>query len=158
MNQNLKKNNLYVEDCSGHCIIFPSQIISLSKLTVNVFFFCYSQGKVNSWLSRFPRTLVLSGRKLIEIQKCLIRNFTHFRKSLNQEIKKTCLQIIRLKSEMWKDKDKHGAHATPLHIYTYIYIYIYAPPWGVELSGEGIAGRRQRNAKLFERIDHSGSR
>ena len=28
----------------------------------------------------------------------------------------------------------------------------------VELSGEGIAGRRQRNAKLFERIEHSGSR
>ena len=28
----------------------------------------------------------------------------------------------------------------------------------VELSGEGIAGRRLRNAKLFERIEHSGSR
>ena len=31
-------------------------------------------------------------------------------------------------------------------------------PMGVELSGEGIAGRRLRNAKLFERIEHSGSR
>ena len=31
-------------------------------------------------------------------------------------------------------------------------------PMGVELSGEGIAGRRLRNAKLFERIVHSGSR
>ena len=29
---------------------------------------------------------------------------------------------------------------------------------GVELSGEGIADRRKRNAKLFERIEHSGSR
>ena len=29
---------------------------------------------------------------------------------------------------------------------------------GVELSGEGIAGRRSRNAKFFERIEHSGSR
>ena len=29
---------------------------------------------------------------------------------------------------------------------------------GVELSGEGIAGRRWRNAKLFERIEHCGSR
>ena len=31
-------------------------------------------------------------------------------------------------------------------------------PMGVELSGEGIAGRRYRNAKLFEKIEHSGSR
>ena len=31
-------------------------------------------------------------------------------------------------------------------------------PVGVELSDEGIAGRRYRNAKLFERIEHSGSR
>ena len=29
---------------------------------------------------------------------------------------------------------------------------------GVELSGEGIAGHCSRNAKLFERIEHSGSR
>ena len=29
---------------------------------------------------------------------------------------------------------------------------------GVELSGEGIVGHRLRNAKLFERIEHSGSR
>ena len=32
-------------------------------------------------------------------------------------------------------------------------------PMGVERSGKGIAGRRrQRNAKLFERIEQSGSR
>ena len=33
-------------------------------------------------------------------------------------------------------------------------------PIGVEHSGEGIVGRRPRshNAKLFERIEHSGSR
>ena len=29
---------------------------------------------------------------------------------------------------------------------------------GIELSGEGIAGRCLRNAKLIERIEHSGSR
>ena len=29
---------------------------------------------------------------------------------------------------------------------------------GVEHSGEGIVGRRSRNEKLFERIEHSGSR
>ena len=29
---------------------------------------------------------------------------------------------------------------------------------GVEHSGEGILGRRSHNAKLFERIEHSGSR
>ena len=29
---------------------------------------------------------------------------------------------------------------------------------GVEHSGEGIFGRRSHNAKLFERIEHSGSR
>ena len=28
----------------------------------------------------------------------------------------------------------------------------------VELSGEGIVGRRKRNAKLFERIEQSGRR
>ena len=31
-------------------------------------------------------------------------------------------------------------------------------PMGIELSGEGTVGRRYRNAKLFERIEHSGSR
>ena len=31
-------------------------------------------------------------------------------------------------------------------------------PMGVEHSGEGIFGRRSHNAKLFERIEHSGSR
>ena len=31
-------------------------------------------------------------------------------------------------------------------------------PMGVELSGGEIAGRRKRNAKLFERIEHSGCR
>ena len=46
-----------------------------------------------------------------------------------------------------------------IYIYNiYIYIYISAPPWGVEHSGEGIVGRRSHNAKLFERIEHSGSR
>ena len=29
---------------------------------------------------------------------------------------------------------------------------------GVEHSGEGIFGRRSHNAKVFERIEHSGSR
>ena len=29
---------------------------------------------------------------------------------------------------------------------------------GVNLPGEGIVGRRYRNAMLLERIDHSGSR
>ena len=29
---------------------------------------------------------------------------------------------------------------------------------GVEHSGEGIVGRCSHNAKLFERIEHSGSR
>ena len=29
---------------------------------------------------------------------------------------------------------------------------------GVEHSGEGIFGRRSHNAKLFERIEHSGIR
>ena len=29
---------------------------------------------------------------------------------------------------------------------------------GVEHSGEGIFGRRSHNAKLFKRIEHSGSR
>ena len=28
---------------------------------------------------------------------------------------------------------------------------------GAEVSGEGVAGRRLRNEKLFERIEHSGS-
>ena len=28
---------------------------------------------------------------------------------------------------------------------------------GVEHSGEGFVGRRYRNAKLFEKIEHSGS-
>ena len=28
----------------------------------------------------------------------------------------------------------------------------------VEHSGEGIVGRRSHNAKLFEKIEHSGSR
>ena len=31
-------------------------------------------------------------------------------------------------------------------------------PMGVELSGEGIASRRYRNAKLFQWIEHSGIR
>ena len=31
-------------------------------------------------------------------------------------------------------------------------------PMGVEHSGEGIYGRRSHNAKLFERIEHSGIR
>ena len=29
---------------------------------------------------------------------------------------------------------------------------------GIEHSGKGIVGRRSHNAKLFERIEHSGSR
>ena len=53
-----------------------------------------------------------------------------------------------------------------IYMYIYIYIYIYICPLciyiyingGVEHSGEGIVGRRLRNAKLFERIEHSGSR
>ena len=36
-------------------------------------------------------------------------------------------------------------------------IYIRTP-MGVEHSGEGIFSRRSHNAKLFERIEHSGSR
>ena len=43
------------------------------------------------------------------------------------------------------------------YIYIYIYIYIRSP-MGVEHSGEGIFGRCSHNAKLFERIEHSGSR
>ena len=31
-------------------------------------------------------------------------------------------------------------------------------PMGVEHSGEGIVGCRSHNAKLFKRIEHSGSR
>ena len=38
-----------------------------------------------------------------------------------------------------------------------IYIYIRSP-MGVEHSGKGIFSRRSHNAKLFERIVHSGSR
>ena len=43
-----------------------------------------------------------------------------------------------------------------IYIYIYIYVYVYAPPWGLR-SGEGIFDRRSRNAKLFKRIENSGS-
>ena len=39
-----------------------------------------------------------------------------------------------------------------------IYDSTQRSPRGGEHSGEGIFGRRSRNAKLFERIEHSGSR
>ena len=42
-----------------------------------------------------------------------------------------------------------------LSITIYIHIYIYI---GVVHSGEGIFCCRSHNAKLFERIEHSGSR
>ena len=45
------------------------------------------------------------------------------------------------------------------YIYIYIYIYIYMQsPMGVENSAEGIYACRSHNAKLFERIVHSGIR
>ena len=45
------------------------------------------------------------------------------------------------------------------HTHTHIYIYIYIrSPMGVEHFGEGIVGHRSHNVKLFERIEHSGSR
>ena len=36
--------------------------------------------------------------------------------------------------------------------------YNIRSPMGVEHSGKVIVGRRSHNAKLFERIEHSGSR
>ena len=58
-----------------------------------------------------------------------------------------------------------------IYLYIYIYIYIYNPTClatlkssdrtkqsEVEHSGDGIFGRHSHNAKLFERIEHSGSR
>ena len=46
----------------------------------------------------------------------------------------------------------HNTVAIGLCLYIYIYIYIYN-----YIHREGISGRRSRNAKLFERIEHSGS-
>ena len=43
-------------------------------------------------------------------------------------------------------------------IYYNYYTCAYTPPMGVEHSGKGIFGRLSHNAKLFERIEHSGSR
>ena len=40
----------------------------------------------------------------------------------------------------------------------YIYICIYIYTMGVEHSGERIFGCCSHNAKLFERIKHTGSR
>ena len=38
------------------------------------------------------------------------------------------------------------------------YFTLIRSPMGVEHSGEGIFSRRPHNAKLFERIEHSGGR
>ena len=51
----------------------------------------------------------------------------------------------------------HRETHTEKHIYLYIFIFI-RPPMAVEHSGEGIYGCRSHNAKLFERIEHSGIR
>ena len=53
---------------------------------------------------------------------------------------------------------KHNAlsqsHKIPvIEIKLYIYIYIRSP-----IRVEGIFGRRSHNTKVFERIEHSGSR
>ena len=44
-----------------------------------------------------------------------------------------------------------------VHVYTDTHILIRSL-MGVEHSGEGIFGRHSHNAKLFKRIEHSGSR
>ena len=74
--------------------------------------------------------------------------------------------LIRVALSISYDRN-HYIMGASLYIYTHIYLSIYlsiylyiyvGSPMGVEHSGEGIVGRRLHNAKLFERIEHSGSR
>ena len=52
----------------------------------------------------------------------------------------------------WIDTIAKNQNAVSVH---YIKFYICSP-MGVEHSGEGIYSCRLHNAKLFERIEHSG--
>ena len=61
-----------------------------------------------------------------------------------------CLATVCLATLKSSDKAKQSVCDKLMTIYTL--------PHGVEHSGERIFGPRSHNAKLFERIEHSGSR